>query len=268
VDNDRDELRRRLREVDAEQRTADRSWREALKRIFDPDSNIDTATRAQILGVPDRRRFLKLSGGAIAAAAVLAACSSDTATPATGSSASSSSAPSSSSTPADISDLTLGKTAASLEALSIAAYDSAINSGKITTAAMGDAAKLFKDHHQQHMDALNSVLVQTGAKAVTTPNAAVKSALVDPVMSDPMLDEATFVELAYDLEDAAAQTYVFATTTLIDARLRSTLMTIAGVEARHKAILGSLVQNKSPNVIIAASFHKSENPLPAAAIVG
>lgn len=268
MDINRDELRRQLRDVDAEQRAADKGWREALKRIFDPDSGIDTATKAQILGVPGRRQFLKFGGGAVIGAAVLAACSSDSGTATTGSPASTSAASSASSSAAGVSDLTLGKTAASLEALAIATYDTAINSGKVTTAAIGDAAKLFKDHHQQHMDALNSVITKAGAQAVTTPNAAVKSALVDPVIADPMLDEAKIVELAYNLEDAAAQTYVFATTALTDAGLRSTLMTIAGVEARHKAILGFLVQNKAPNVIIPVSFYKSENPLPAAAIIG
>jgi hypothetical protein len=128
-------------------------------------------------------------------------------------------------------------------------------------------AKLFKDHHQQHMDALNSTIARAGAKAVTTPNGAVRAALIDPVVSDPMLDEAKFVELAYNLEDAVAQTYIFATTVLVDASVRSTLMTISGVEARHKAILGFLVQNKAPNVIIPASFYKSDNPLPKAAII-
>jgi hypothetical protein len=261
----RDELRRQLRDVDAEQLTVAKVWRDALKRIFDPDSGIDTAAKAQILGVPGRRQFLKLGGGAVIGAALLAACSSDSG-PSTTSSPARSSVESSPA--AGINDLTLAKTAASLEALAIATYDTAINSGTVTTAAIGDVAKLFKDHHQQHMDALNSVITTAGASAVTTPNAAVKSVLVDPVVADPMLDEARIVELAFDLEDAAAQTYVYATTVLANVGLRSTLMTISGVEARHKAILGFLVQSKTPDVIIPISFSRSENPLPAAAIIG
>jgi hypothetical protein len=265
VEVDRDALRRQLRDVDAEQLAVAKTWREALKRIFDPDSGIDTATKARILGVPGRRELLKLGGGAMIGAAVLAACSSDSGTATAASPASSSVA---SSSVAGVNDLTLAKTAASLEALAIATYDTAINSGTVTTAAIGDAAKLFKDHHQQHMDALNSVIMSAGAQAVTTPNAAVKSALVDPVVADPMLDEARIVELDYDLEDAAAQTYVYATTALTNAALRSTLMTISGVEARHKAILGFLVQHKTPNAIIPVSFYTSTSPLPATAIIG
>jgi hypothetical protein len=265
VDIDRDELRRQLRDVDVEQMMVATRWRDALKRIFDPDSGIDTATKARILGVPARRQFLKLGGGAVIGAAVLAACSSEGGNATTRSPASSSLE---SSSAAGINDLTLAKTAASLEALAIATYDTAINSGTVTTAAIGDAVKLFKDHHQQHMDALNNVITAAGAPAVTRPNTAVKSALVDPVVADPMLDEARIVELAYDLEDAAEQTYVYATTAITSAGLRSTLMTISGVEARHKAILGVLVQHKTPDVIIPISFARSDNPLPPTAIIG
>jgi len=264
VDINRDELRRQLRAADVAQREADRGWKEALKRIFDPESDLDTAQKAQFLGVPGRRQFLQIGGATVLGAAVLAACSSDSKTGATGSPGSSTG---SSSAAGGVSDLTLGKTAASLEALAVATYDTAINSGKVTTAAIGEAAKLFKDHHQQHMDALNSVITKAGGQAVTTPNAAVKAAVIDPVVSDPALDEAKIVALAYMLEDVAAQTYVFATTALSDPGLRSTLMTISGVEARHKAILGFVAQSKAPADIIPASFFKADNPLPAAAII-
>ena len=264
VDIDRDELRRQLRDVDTEQLTIAKPWREALHRIFDPDSGIDTGIKARILGVPGRRDFLKLGGGAVIGAAVLAACGSDSGKGTAASTASSGVA----SSVAGVNDLTLAKTAASLEALAIATYDTAINSGTVTTAAVADAAKLFKDHHQQHMDALNSVITSVGAEAVTTPNAAVQSALVDPVVADAMLDEARIVELAYELEDIAAQTYVYATTAITSAALRSTLMTISGVEARHKAILGSLVQHKTPSMIIPVAFYPSESPLPVTAIIG
>lgn len=270
MDINRDELRRQLREVDREQKAVDRSWRDALKRIFDPNSGIDTATKAQVLGVPARRQFLKFGGGAVIGATVLAACSSSSKTGTSGNAASSGSSGGTASSGAKsggVDDLTLAKTAASLEALAVATYDTAISSGKVTTAAIGDAAKLFRDHHMQHMDALNQVVKGAGGQAVTTPNAAVKAALVDPVVSDPMLDEAKIVNLAYGLEDAAAQTYVFATTALSAAKLRSTLMTIAGVEARHKAILGFVAQKKGPADIIPASFFKADNPLPAAAII-
>jgi hypothetical protein len=266
VDINRDELRRQLREVEAEQKAVDRSWREALKRIFDPSSNVDPAVKAQLLGVPARRQFLKFGGAAVLGAAVLAACSSEARIASPGSAASSSSASGTTSGAGGVvDDLVLGKTAASLEALAVAVYDTAINSGKVTTPAIGDAAKLFMDHHKQHQNAIEAAVGLT--KDSSQANAAVKSMVIDPVVSDPTLDEVKIVALAYQLEDVAAQTYVFATTLLTKAELRSTLMTIGGVEARHKAILGFMAQQKAAADIFPSAFYKSENPLPAAAMI-
>ena len=55
-------------------------------------------------------------------------------------------------------DLPLARTAASLEKLAVDTYDTAAGSGLVTTAAIGDAAMLFHDHHQAHLDALNGAI--------------------------------------------------------------------------------------------------------------
>ena len=270
-----DELRRELREVDAAQRQVERSWFSSLREMFDPDRGATNADRARLLGVPDRRGMLKIGGIGIAGAALLAACGDDSekaavattttgkaaATGASGSGASGSGASGSAAL-----DLTLAKTAASLEFLAVETYTTAVKSGLVTTAAIGDAAKLFQSHHQAHLDALNALLASNGAAKIAASNAAVKSAVVDPAVAAAKT-EADIVALAYTLEDAAAQTYVFATTQLSKPELRSTLMTIAGVEARHRAILAFLVQKKAPADIFPAGFFKSDNPLPAAALI-
>lgn len=137
-------------------------------------------------------------------------------------------------------DLALARTAASIEALAVAAYMTAAGSGKVTNETVGAVAAMFMDHHHKHQDALNGVITNAGGTAVTEPNAAVKAAVVDPVVSDPALDEAKIVKLAYDLEGAASQTYSFAATALSTPELRSTIMTIGGIEARHAAIIGFL----------------------------
>ena len=268
MDVNRDELRRRMLDADAAPRDAAVGWSQALARILDPESGLDSVTTAGLLGVPGRRQVLRLGGVTVLGAALLAACSRDGGTATGTSSSSSSSTASSSSGPVVVNDTTLAKTAASLEALTVATYDAAINSGKITTASVLDVVKLFKDHHQQHLDSLNGVITAAGKAAVTTPNAAVRAAVIDPVVSDPELDEAKLVELAFTTEDLAAQTYVFASTALTNAGWRSTFMTISGVEARHKAILGALIQTKSPAEIIPASFSKADDPLPDGALIG
>jgi Ferritin-like domain len=263
MDISNDEFRRQLRDVDEAQRAADKPWREVLKRIFDPESRVSTADKARLIGVPGRRQFLRVGGATILGATVLAACGSDgSKTPAI-SGAANSSVPSGSASSAaggGVDDLTLARTAASLEALAVATYQTAASSGKVTTQAVVDIATLYMDHHKQHQDALNGVITGAGGKAITEPNAAVKKALVDPVVNDPALDEAKIVKLAYDLEGAAAQTYVFAAGALSKPELRSTIMTIGGIEARHQTIIG-LAMKKMPGDLFPTAFYKSDNPL-------
>jgi hypothetical protein len=267
MDINNDEVRRELREIDRQQRAVDRSWRSTLNRMFDPTSGVSDEERHHVLGVPNRRQFLRIGGVTIAGAALIAACGDDSTTPAsTGTTAAPGTTMAPSTTGGGSMDLTLAKTAASLEALAIAAYDTAIGSGLVKTAAIGDAAKLFQSHHKAHLDALNALIEQNGAKAVTEPNAAVKTAIVDPAVAAAKA-EADIVALAFTLEDAAAQTYVFAATQLSAPELRSTIMTIGGVEARHRAILAFVAQKKTPAEIFPAGFFKADNPLPADALI-
>jgi hypothetical protein len=254
VDINNDQLRRELRDADDMNRDAVPRFVEALKRIFDPKSRYDSATKAEVLGLPapGRRSFLKIGGMTVLGGAVLAACSSDSKKTSTSSTTAASSAGSGG---ANL-DATLAKTAASLEALAVATYDVAIGSGLVTTPAVGDAAKLFKDHHMQHLDAINK---GTGVN-YTTPNAAVKAALVDPAVASAK-SEADILELAYALEDAAAQTYVFAATALSTPALRSTIMTIGGTEARHKAVLAGVLKKTPADIFGGAAFYKKDNPL-------
>jgi hypothetical protein len=269
-----DQVQRELREIDEIQKGSERSWLSALRQMFDPESGVSTADKARILGVPGRRQALQIGGIGIAGAALLAACGDDggsssagtTAAAAASTTTAAAAASSTTAAGAASMDLVLAKTAASLEALAIAAYDTAIGSGLVKTAAIGDAAKLFQSHHKAHLDALNSVITGAGASKVTDPNAAVKKAIVDPAVAAAKT-EADIVMLAFTLEDAAAQTYVFAATQLSTPALRSTIMTIGGVEARHRALLAVLAQGKKPADVFPAAFFKAENPLPADALI-
>lgn len=262
MDINSDELRRQLREVHAAQKAADKPWREALKRMFDPHSGVSEAEKAAVLGVPGRRQFLRLGGVTVVGAALLAACGDDTESD-TGAAGDETTT----TTAAANMDLTLAKTAASLEALAVATYTTAAASGKVTDKTVGAVATMFMDHHKQHQDALNGVITGAGGQAVTEPNAAVKAAMVDPVVTKADLTQADIVKLAYDLEGAAAQTYSFASTALSTPELRSTIMTIGGIEARHAAIIGFVALKLTPDVLFPAAFSKAENPLPAEALV-
>jgi hypothetical protein len=220
-------------------------WRNALHQLVDPDSKLSTDEKASVLGVPSpgRRHFFKIGGVTILGAAVLAACSDDSTDVAeTGEGGGSTTmVPSSDS---DL-DLTLAKTAASVENLAVAAYQTAIDSGVVTDATIGAAAAAFRDHHQAHAEAINGVVMAAGADAITDPNQVLFDALVQPVL-DAGPDQAAVVQLAYDLETAAVQAYAFAGGNFSTPQLRSTIMTIGGIESRHAAVLKMLAQGGAP----------------------
>ena len=139
-----------------------------------------------------------------------------------------------------------------------------IDSGLVTTMAIADAATLFQQHHQAHLDALNGAIKEAGGEEVTTQNEAVFKALVEPAVTAAKA-EADIVKLALDLELAAAQTYAFAGGALSVPALRSTIMTIGGIEARHAAVLQVAAQAASPLDVFpdGRAFFPGDNPLTA-----
>src|SRR5690349_8542641 len=76
MDINRDELGRQLRESQREHDALMPKFRSVLARVFDPDSKVSSAEKAQLLGIP--RRALLTGGATVAGAAVLAACSEPT----------------------------------------------------------------------------------------------------------------------------------------------------------------------------------------------
>ena len=277
-----DEIRRQLRSIDRMNETAMPRWREALARIFSGEEKLSTDQKAAILGVPSpgRRDLFKMGGAAIVGAAVLAACGSDdkksasttattaapttTAAPATTTAATT--AATTEATTADSMadgggmDIVLAKTAASLEKLAVDVYGTA--AGLLETAAIVSAATMFAGHHQMHLDALNGVITGAGADAVTEMNQAVFDAIVKPAL-DKAKTEADAVMIALTLEEAAAQTYAFAGGALSTPALRSTIMTIGGVEARHAAVLRMAALAQSPLDVFPEkrAFFPGDNPL-------
>ncbi|MBI4883970.1 MAG: ferritin-like domain-containing protein [Actinobacteria bacterium] len=257
-----DEIRRQLRSVDRMNTSAMPQWRSALGRLFG-DESISTEQRAVALGVPSptRRDLFRMGGASILGAALLAACGDDD------KSATTTAAPGDTVTPSDTPttvpvnmDLVLAKTAASLEKLAVDAYG--IAAGLITTPAILQAATMFAGHHQLHLDALNGVITGAGSTAVTEMNQAVFDALVKPAL-DAATTEADAVTIALTLEEAAAQTYVYAGGALSTPALRSTIMTIGGVEARHAAVLRMAALAQSPLDVFpdGRGFFPGDNPL-------
>lgn len=266
ADIGQDEFRRQLNDVNAAQRDIMPRWREVLHRVFNNEENLTTAQKAQMLGVPGRRQFLRIGGIAIGGAAVLAACGDDDDEGSATTTSSGNGSGNDNGNGGDPNmDIVLANTAISLEVLAILAYETAAGSGLVETPAIGEAAALFKSHHEEHRDALIATVEGAGATAFTEANAVVKEAIVDPAVANAS-SEADIINLAFDLETAAAQTYVFAATALSTPQLRSTIMTIGGVENRHAQILaavgGKTFEERFPN-----AFLPSENPLPEGAVI-
>jgi rubrerythrin len=286
-----DQLRRELRTIEEMNHGVMPKWRELLERMMGGDEKMSTDAKASVLGVPSptRRGLFKLGGASILGAAVLAACGSDndtkaTTAPTTTGAAATTGAPATTAAAAAAAattiapattgatettaaagggaamDLVLARTAASLEKLAVDVYGTA--AGLLTTPAVKDAATLFAGHHQQHLDALNGVITGAGGAAITAQNKAVYDALIAPALAKAKT-EADAVMLAVMLEEAAAQTYVFAGGALSTPKLRSTIMTIGGVEARHAAVLrmAALAQTTTDIFPSDRAFFPGDNPL-------
>ena len=279
-----DEIRRQLRAVDRLNTEAVPRWREALDRLIG-DDRMSTDDKASFLGVPSRNRrdLFKFGGVSILGVALLAACGSDSAdapkvtnaagtTPGstagaattvpstTGAPQPTDTSPATTAANSGDLDLTLARTAASLEKLAVDTYGAA--GALITTPAVLAAATMFAGHHQMHLDALNGVITGAGGKAITEKNQAVYDALVKPAITAAKT-ETDAVMLALALEEAAAQTYVFAGGNLSTAALRSTIMTIGGVEARHAAVLRMAALAQAPLEVFPGErgFFPGDNPL-------
>lgn len=249
----RDELRRQLRDLDTEHAASMPKWRDALMRLFVDDKETSTEAKAQVLlGGFNRRKFLALGGGAAVSGAVLAACGSNNKKSDTGSG---SAAGASSTTAAaggkgaggNKTDITIARTAASLEVFAVSVYDTAIkNAGALgIQKPVATAAQTFRDHHQAHADAFNAAAKQLGGEAFTQANPQAQKAFADRIKGLKTQDDV--VKFAYDLETVAAETYQGVGAKMLSTpQLRQTAMSVGGVEAKHIAILATLIQGKMP----------------------
>ncbi|MCU1453179.1 MAG: hypothetical protein JWN46_1325 [Acidimicrobiales bacterium] len=272
MDYNHDEVRRQLREVEAEQKVAMRSWRESLMRVFAGHESASDAAKAQLVGAPDRRSFLKIGGVTVAGAAVLAACGKDTkksastttgaaattAAPTTGMADSSTTAPSTDSA----TDMTLLRTATSLELLAVAVYKTAIPLLKDKTSAQ--VATLFMNQHDEHAKQLQGATKEAfgASKVEMMPNDYLNKNVVQPALPT-LKNDGDIAKFALTLENTAAATYCTAAGLLSTPALRAAIMAIGGVEARHAAILSGVLQQSVPTV----AFFDLKPTIPKASFV-
>ncbi len=126
--------------------------------------------------------------------------------------------------------------AQSVELTAVAAYTAAASSGLITTKAVLAAATAFAGHHTEHAAAF-------GAAAGKSATNKLNKILLDAL--SPSLGAATtendVLKIAYDLENAAAATYLFALGALTTQAALQLTASILPIEAQHAVVLGQVI---------------------------
>lgn len=257
MDFNRDELRRQLRTTQEAHGPATRRFRAALDRLLHATGAEATAAKRDLLlnGL-DRRRFLRVGGVAVVSTAILGACGGgdDAATDAT----TTTSGPPNPT--AD--DITILRTATSIENLAVQVYTRAIEGGLLTTPTVLAAAKLFKEQHEDHAELLRGATANADGEPFDGPNPVVLQQLTPTIQG--LRDERGVVRLAYDLEQSLAATYQSNVGKFTATRFNETVMSIAGVEARHAAILGAVIAEP----IAPSAFAAPEGAIAAGTGVG
>src|SRR5947209_3595401 len=121
MDINNDELRRELRDLDQEHREVMPRWRDSIMRLLVDDKETPAEAKADhLLGGFNRRRFMALSGLAVAGGTVLAACGSDSKNDSSSSKGSTAATTATTVAAASKTDQTIARTAASLENFAVA----------------------------------------------------------------------------------------------------------------------------------------------------
>ena len=106
-------------------------------------------------------------------------------------------------------DVSLLRTADSLETLAVQTYDKLRVSGLVTTEAVVDTLALLRDHHDEHRERLATATEDAGGERYGNPNPFAQERVVDPVLPT-LVDEAGALGLAATIEAMLAETYAVA----------------------------------------------------------
>ena len=227
-----DSLRRAITEITCENEDAVRTMDRALPALFESDGIPAAAKADVVLGGLHRRDFLRLGATTVATTAVFAACAGSAQTALTDATT----------TTFDKGDrqydVVILRTASSIEALAVLAYQQVIDRG-LLSGSVADVAKAFQEHHTKHGESFKALTRKLGGRPFEQPNPAVMTQL-QPTLA-ALGNEADALRLALQLEQAAAATYTANVSEFVDetqvATLAQAMAAVAGVEARHAAIL-------------------------------
>jgi len=136
-------------------------------------------------------------------------------------------------------DLDTAGLLAGLENLLVLTYQAAASAGpgpSVVTTFIQSAS----NHHREHANTWNGLLVKAGRPAVTGPDTTLAGGLVDPARAR-VRDVVGWARLLLELEDVAAATYVSALATVQGRAPLATAASVQPVEMQHAAVLRFLL---------------------------
>jgi rubrerythrin len=182
-----------------------------------------------------RKRFLTAVGGTGATAAFglfLAACGSSKKSSSSSSSTTSTQRQAAASSPTDMfgkGDLGILGYALTLEYLETDFYKQAAKSGKLSGKVLA-VAKEFGSEEAQHVQALEGAIKKAGGKLPAKPKG-----------KFPLKDEKSILKLAATVENLGASAYLGQAGRIKNKEVLAAALAIHSVEARHAAVLNSVI---------------------------
>jgi len=150
----------------------------------------------------------------------------------------------------ELTDGDIAAFAESVELAAVEAYKAAASSGKLQPAVV-EVGTMFAGHHQEHAGAFAGA---SGGAAKGKPNPKLLTAVGDQLKG--AADQAAILQIAYDLEEAAAATYLFALGALKSAAALQLSASILPVESQHAVVIGSALGKPATDYV--PSFQTSD----------
>lgn len=150
----------------------------------------------------------------------------------------------------ELTDGDIAAFAESVELAAVEAYKAAAGSGKLQPAVV-EIGTMFAGHHQEHAGAFAGA---SGGAATGKPNPKLLATVGDQLKG--AADQAAILKIAYDLEEAAAATYLFGLGALKSEAALQLAASILPVESQHAVVLGTALGKPASDYL--PSFQTSD----------